>query len=211
MKKVIAFVLIIILVLGVAACSNNNDGVEQAEIKRNESEITGQEETVLADVKVDDSVGKVDKSEIGVRTTLKSKKGLDLTKESGPFTVNLTDIQISHLEPSSSYKDMFGGKDELTLVTIAVVVENNSTDTNSIYPDQGTITTNTKEQKDAHLFLSDGVGGDFIGEIIKSGNIIFLLDSPAEEINSLKYIIGGGSDESFNSLGEDIIFEINFE
>ena len=43
--------------------------------------------------------------------------------------------------------DEFQGKDTITVITLDIEVENNSSETNSIYPDQGTIVTNTKEQK----------------------------------------------------------------
>ena len=60
------------------------------------------------------------------------------------------------------------------------------------------------------MFFSDDVGGDFIGEVIKKGNVSFLLESEAEDITSFKYVIGGPHDEDFESIGEDITFELSF-
>lgn len=225
-KRMSIVLLSMLLVLGIIGCSSESkdvtdseevDAVEvdedkdQKELEEDPIETEEDSEPEEPQEKQDDSIGKTEESDLGLRTIVKSKKDLNIVKESGPFIVSVTDIQASHFEPAESYKDMFNGKDELTIITMAVSVENTSTDTNSIYPDQGTITTNTKEQANAHLFLSDSVGGDFIGEIIKSGEVIFLLDSPAKDINNIKYIVDGGIDDDYESLGEDITFEIDLD
>lgn len=159
----------------------------------------------------DDAVGEVEESEMGKRTIVHSKKGLSEVYTSGPFEVKVTDIQVSNFEPSDSAKPMFNDQERVTIVTIAIEVENKSTDTNSIYPDQGTVVTNTKEQVETDLFLSDSVGGDYMGEVRKTGNIIVQLQSPAEEITNIKYIISGPSSaETFDRIGDDIEIEFNF-
>lgn len=89
-------------------------------------------------------------------------------------------------------------------------VENKTEENLSIYPDQSIITTNTKEQKEANIFISDDVGGDFLGQVIKEGNVIFLLDSKAEDLKSAKLIINAPVNEDFDTLGEKIEFDINF-
>lgn len=197
--------MVLLMAFSLIACgdsSNEEDTSDDAKTKKSSAEDV--------DDSKDDSEGKTEESEIGKRTTIKSKKDLNHSK-TGPFTMIVTDVQISTLEPSEDYKDMFDGKDKITFVTIATEVENKSEDTNSFYPDQGTITTDTKEQVDADLMLSDEVGGDFIGEVAKKGNVIFFLDSPAEEINNIKYVIEGPHNENIDRLGEGITYEISFE
>ncbi|WP_130808290.1 hypothetical protein [Senegalia massiliensis] len=206
MKKILVLLMVLLMAFSLIACgdsSNEEDTSDDAKTKESSAEDV--------DDSKDDSEGKTEESEIGKRTTIKSKKDLNIVKETGPFTMIVTDVQISTLEPSEDYKDMFDGKDKITFVTIATEVENKSEDTNSFYPDQGTITTDTKEQVDADLMLSDEVGGDFIGEVAKKGNVIFFLDSPAEEINNIKYVIEGPHNENIDRLGEGITYEISFE
>lgn len=217
-KKILAVLLSLFLILSMVGCGSGNtdsDNVVENDAEEPIDEEQQKEEDESGEVadagEVDDSVGTVEETEIGKKKVIKSKKGIELIKESGPFEIKITDIQISTINPSEQYKDMFDGKEELSLVVMAVEVENKSTDTNSIYPDQGTIITNTKEQVDAHLFFSDSVGGDFIGEVVKSGNVVFLLDSNAKDIENIKYVINRGIDENFDGLGEDIEFEIEVE
>lgn len=72
------------------------------------------------------------------------------------------------------------------------------------------MTTDTKEQVEADMFFTDQLGGDYIGNIIKSGNIIFLLDSQPLDINEIKLTISRGHNENFESIGSDFVFEIPF-
>lgn len=106
-------------------------------------------------------------SEVGKLTVVNQKKNLNQTVQSGPINLTINAIQTATLEPSESYKEMFDGKDKVTIVTINLSVENTSDDTIGFYPDQGTLTTNTGEQANAETFLSDEVGGDFYGKVKK--------------------------------------------
>jgi hypothetical protein len=138
-------------------------------------------------------------------------------------------MQVSKLEVNEKYKRRFDNKDVVTIVELRVEVENErtsgyimdvelevedeneSTETNIIYPEQGTIVTNTKEQKDAHEDFSAMIGGEYIGRITREGYIYFVLDSEAEEITSFKYVIPGPIDSDGNKLGEDITFDLSFD
>src|SRR5690606_26822698 len=104
----------------------------------------------------------------------------------------------------------FDNKDEVTIVTIAMKVENTSEDTISIYPNQAALTTNTGEQVDADMLLSDDIGGEFFGKVNKEGDVIFQLDAPADEITKVKYIMDGAHDTSYNSLSDQIQVDLEF-
>lgn len=217
MKKILLTVALAFLL---AACRSETEATEATTDSTEATEVVTDAATEVATevaeeetetVNEDDAVGRVEESEMGKRTIVRSMKEMNEVQESGPFEVTITDIQVSDFEPSEDYKSMFEDKDKLSIVTIAVEIENKSTDTNAIYPDQGIVTTNTKEQKDVDLLLSDSVGGDYIGEVIKTGTIIALLDSPAEEIETIKYVISAPfSADTFENIGEKIIFEFDF-
>lgn len=189
------------IALLLTACVGKTNEVKNEPAKNNKANA---ETTVENNKKADSSVGKVDESEFGRVEVIKEKKNINDLFESGPIKLTVTDIQISKVNPSSNYKSMFNDKDEVTSVVLAVEVENTSDETVSFFPDQGTIVTNTKEQKEAEIFLSDSVGGDFIGQVKKKGNIIFILDSNAEEINNVKFVLGNASNENLENIGEDI-------
>lgn len=189
------------IALLLTACGGKTNEVKNEPAKNNKANA---ETTVENNKKTDSSVGKVDKSELGRVEVIKEKKNINDLFESGPIKLTITDIQISKVNPSPNYKSMFNDKDEVTSVVLAVEVENTSDETISFFPDQGTVVTNTKEQKVAEVFLSDEVGGDFIGQVKKKGNIIFILDSNAEEINNVKFVLGNASNANFESVGEEI-------
>ena len=151
----------------------------------------------------------VQETEIGKITIYKRNENVNVEKKSGPFRVKVKKMQVAEVEPNEDIKYLFDNKDKVTVVTLYIEVENESKNTNAIYPDQGIIVTNTKEQKDAAIFLSDDVGGDYMGEVIKEGNVYFLLDSEASKISSFKYIISAPRDENYKTIGENITFELN--
>lgn len=163
----------------------------------------------VTEVNAIETDSEVIESEFGTITTLAQVKDINETQLSGPFKITVEAIQKSQLQPSADYVEMFGGEN-LAVITIQLSVENTNGDTNMIYPDQGTIVTDTKQQVEAEMFLSDSVGGDFIGEVVKNGAVQFIFDGNAEDIKSFKYIVGSGSDPDWNYFGEDLTFDFSF-
>lgn len=178
----------------------------------NSQESVTEESAVVEESSVVESTEKdseVNETEFGTITTLAQVKDINETQQSGPFNVTIEAIQKSQMQPTADYVEMFGGED-LAVITIQLSVENTNEDTNAIYPDQGTIVTDTKQQIEADMFISDSVGGDFIGEVVKNGTIQFIFDGNAEDIKSFQYIVGSGSDSDWNNFGEDLTFDFSF-
>jgi len=186
---------------------------EEVETEEVETEETAEQTSDTEDDSDGDTpeqqAGDVIEAEGGTRTIVATNYGINETKENGPFTVTLTNAQLSQFQPSEDMVDIFGGED-LGMVTVQVEVENNSEDTNSIYPDQGIAVTDTGQQIDAELFFSDDVGGDFHGNVVKSGDVFFFFDGQAEDVSNVRYIVDSGSDENFERFGEDLEFSIDF-
>ncbi|WP_029333000.1 DUF4352 domain-containing protein [Exiguobacterium oxidotolerans] len=150
----------------------------------------------------------VEKTEAGEKTTYFTNKAVGEKTTLGPINFSVNKIQTSRLKVANAYKEAFGDKDEVTLVVVDVTAENTSDDTINFHPNQATITTNTGEQVDAEIFLSDEVGGEFIGKVKKEGNIFFVAQSDPKEITSIKYIVDGPSDANFENLAERYTVEI---
>lgn len=179
---------------------------EEAEQVEEETESGAEEEGSS----LTQQVGDVIEAEAGTRTIVGQVENINETQTSGPFEVTLLHSQLSQFQPTGDYVDLFGGED-LVLLTFQVEVTNNSEDTNTIYPDQGIAVTDTGTQVDAEIFLSDDVGGDFHGEVTKTGDVFFLYEGNAEEVSSARYIINSGHDENFENSGEDIEFTVEFK
>lgn len=212
MKKFLVLLFALVLSVGLAACgsegsdseagTNNNDNSadenENVEQDDNESKDEGSEN----EDKADD--GNVQESEIGKMTITYKNKELEENAESGPITLSVSALQVGELEVAEDYKEIFDNKDKLTAITMELKAENSSDDTVGIYPDQATITTDAGDQVDADVFLSDQVGGDFIGKVKKEGSVYFFVDTPAEEIGQINLIVDGAHDEDYESIGDQI-------
>jgi hypothetical protein len=155
-------------------------------------------------------VGDVVETE-GGKFTLVSLSEVEQNIKSGPMNVTIPSVKVVHTVAEGQLKDMVG-KDEFAYVSVNMVVENSSEDTISYYPDQAKLVTNTGEQIDMpEMFLSDDLGGDFYGKVVKDGSIMFILEkSKAEDIKWIRLIIGGASDKDFNKVGEEADLKIEF-
>ena len=203
MKKILLSLSATALALALAGCSD-------AETKKEDTvPVDTNSNTANEDKKADEKVDKkedknVEESELGKMTIVYKNKELEENAESGPMKLNVSAIQLANLEVAEGQEYMFEEKDKVTVITVQMEAENTVDETISFYPDQATLTTDTGDQKDASLLLSDAVGGDFFGKVKKEGNAIFLVDTPAEEIGEITLNINGSSDESFMDLGEKI-------
>ena len=149
----------------------------------------------------------VEESEIGKMTTLYQNKELNKTFETGSIKGTLAKIRYATLEPSEDYKAMFNDESVVTLITIEASNENTVDETISFYLDQATLTTDTGQQVDAEIFLSDNLGGDFLGKVKKEGNIQWILKHD-EHIKTLTLHASAPHNENFDSIGEDLKIEI---
>lgn len=216
MKKLL--VLFLGLSLFLAACGGGEESEEASgdateepvaeEISAETEETTEPEaEESNSEVKEGDTI----ENEMGTFNIVSKQTDLSDSYENGPINLTITGTQLGTLEPSEDFKDMFEGKDKLTTVTVGMEVENTSEDTIAIYPNQSILTTDAGDQVNSDVWLSDDVGGDFHGQVTKDGEVIFLLDTPAEEISSGELIIDGSHTvEDYETVGEQMEIELKF-
>ena len=215
MKKKLAIItLLLILSLTLFACGKKDEPQKEAQ------EPQTQESTESAETKEENETPQEapaeEKTPTGEwedvdGTKRRTVKDIDFnqTFTSGPFSVTINKIQVSDIMTSEELKSMFDGKDEITSIAMSVKVENTSDDELNFYPDQSKLTTDTKEQIEAEILLSDSVGGEFKGQIIKEGTIIFGANSKADDINKLTLFIDGPSNQDFDRVGEDLKIDID--
>lgn len=215
-KKIVSLLLIAVMTLSLVACGDNGEEVES------EKEVVTEEETTEADVQeeteepADDSTTGEIVEEGGLRKEpIITDKELNKTGETGPFKYSINAIQVSKLtatndemaELLSIEKDK-----EVALVVMDVSVENTTEDTNSIYFDQATLTTNTKEQVTADFMLSDYIEGEYLGAVIHEGSIYFILpNTNADDLTTITLHVDAPHDENFEPIGDDVKVELSFE
>jgi len=127
---------------------------------------------------------------------------VNVNVESGPMKMNISKVTLDPAYQKSAYYPT------VNAIIMDVTVENTSTDTVSWYTDQGTAVLNTKEQADADTFNSDQVGGDFIGNVVKSGKIVITVKSDLTQISSITYKIDGPHNANYDRVGDDKTTEI---
>lgn len=201
-RKIITLALVATMVLSLAACgdSNTQSGGSAESSAPAEQQAEQQEPTV--------------EEQDGMRKeTYYTNKDLNLSGETGPIKYTVSSIQVSNV---STTDDAIAAllsieaNQKVGLVVVDFDVENTSVDTISWYPDQATITTNTQEQADANMFLNDGdVGGDYIGNVKKSGQVMFILpNSDAKDLTQVSIHVDGPYDANFNTVGDAVTIDI---
>lgn len=212
-KKIVSLLLIAVMALSLIACGDNGEEVESEKEVVTEEEAPADEE---AEEPADDSTTGEIVEENGLRKEpIITEKELNKTGETGPFKYSINAIQVSKLtatnDDMASMLEIEKDK-EVTLVVMDVTIENTTDDTNSIYFDQSTLTSNTKEQVMSDFMLSDAIGGDFMGNIIKEGSIYFILpNTNADDLTDITLHVDAPHDENFDSIGDDVKIELSFK
>lgn len=108
-----------------------------------------------------------------ISTLYNKSKEVNITKELDSVRFRINNIEVSKLEISEGYRDGFGDKGIVTILNLEVELENTSDDTISIYPVQGKVIINTKEENIGNTFFSDDLDGEFLGETKRRGKLYF--------------------------------------
>lgn len=201
-RKIITLALVATMALSFVACGDGNtqSGSSAESSAPAEQQVEQQEPTV--------------EEQDGMRKeTYYTNKDLSLSGETGPIKYTVSSIQVSNVSTTDDAIAALLGieaNQKVGLVVVDFDVENTSVDTISWYPDQATITTNTQEQADANMFLNDGdVGGDYIGNVKKSGQVMFILpNSDAKDLTQVSIHVDGPYDANFNTVGDAVTIDI---
>lgn len=212
-KKILSLLLIAVMTMSLVACGDNGEEVESEKEVVTEDATT--EEETTEEASDDSTTGKI-VEEGGLRKEpIITDKELNKTGETGPFKYSINAIQVSKLTATNDeMAEMLSiEKDkEVTLVVMDVSVENTTEDTNSIYFDQATLTTNTKEQVTADFMLSDYIEGEYLGAVIHEGSIYFILpNTNADDLTTITFHVDAPHDENFETIGDDVKVELSFE
>ena len=145
----------------------------------------------------------VQESELGSNQIYMKNKALDVNETIGSIQFAIDKVQTSRLTVAEAYRELFDGKEAVTVVAMNVIVENTIDDTVSFHPNQATLVTNTGEQVTADLWYSDDVGGEFLGKVKKEGNVLFFVEAMPEELTEVRFIVDGPFDVNYEQIAED--------
>lgn len=132
---------------------------------------------------------------------------IDKDVSSGPMKMHISKVILNPSYQKEAYMD------KINAVILEVSVENTSKDIVNWYPSQGTLVLNTKEQAEGgkSLFYSDNVSGDFIGNVIKSGKIVFQVNSNLADVNEITFSASGAFNQEFTKIGEDVMITMSLQ
>lgn len=201
-KRIKSIFIMSILILGLTGCAKE---VKQGSVEPN-NENTKQEST-------NDNTAKVIKENGMVKTPVFTNKNLNLSGEVGGVKYNYKEVQISDVKlETDEAASMFDVKkgDEVVAIVFNVEIENTTDKDVSFYTDQAKLITNTKQQVDTSMILSDDVGGDLLGKVKKEGNIVYILkNDKAKDLKTLELRIDAPVDaKTFDSLGDNITLNL---
>jgi hypothetical protein len=127
---------------------------------------------------------------------------VDVNVVSGPMKMNVSKVT---LEPA--YKQYQSFSQAIKVLILDVTVENTSSDAVSWSPAYGVILTNTKEQTQGYHY-SEPVGGDFLGNVIKKGKLIFEIGGDLSSITGFNFTIDPPIGNDYAKVGEKTTTEI---
>lgn len=173
---------------------------EMEETEEAETEEVAEEEAevVNEDVQEDESMK---------ATNTYTNKELGITGEIGPMKYEVQGIQLKIIEPKDeATAELFevAVGEEVHAFTIQLAGENTSDEDMSFYLGQATAITNTKEQLEPDMFLSEYIDGEYMGQVRHEGHNVYILkNSKVDELESIELRILAPSDSEFNNVGED--------
>ncbi|MGI1822064.1 hypothetical protein ACRPK6_07695 [Exiguobacterium sp. TRN 1102] len=189
-----------------ATSSETTDQTEQATDEETTSSSEGSESSKGEGTSV--GIGgseefEVEENELGISQIYMKNRNQGIEEKIGPIIFQIDKVQTLRLQVASDFRFMFDDKKEVTIVSFNVIVENTSDDTVSFHPNQARLVTNTGEQVDADLIISEDVGGEFLGKVKKEGGVLFHVDSMPAELTEVRFVVEGPYNDRFNTIAED--------
>ncbi|WP_251131104.1 DUF4352 domain-containing protein [Exiguobacterium sp. s70] len=145
----------------------------------------------------------VQEDEIGRSQIYMKNSDLGIEETIGPIIFQIDKVQTLRLEVASDYRFFFDDQKEVTIVSFNVIVENTSDETVSFHPNQARLVTNTGEQVDADIVISEDVGGEFLGKVKKEGGVLFHVESMPEELTEVRFVVEGPYNDQFHKIAEE--------
>lgn len=207
-KKVFLGCFAVLTAVSLAGCSSDNG--KKVESKKKVEKATDKS-TEIDDSKTGEIVEENGMKKVPVMTD----KKLNMKGKTGPIKYSIDGIQVSKFTATNDEmaKTLEIDKDkEIALIALNVSAENTNDKTINFYLGQATITTDTKEQVEPEVMLSENIDGEFLGKVKHDGtNIYILKKSKADNINKIKLFVDAPSDENYESVGNKVELELKLK
>lgn len=161
---------------------------------------------------VDDGTGESGNQDGMEKTVVLTAKQIEHREDADPMRLTVNAVQISTVTVSDGFSAMMLGVEvgkPAALIVIDVDAENMSSESVSFRPDTSMIVLNTSEKVSANELLSGDASGDYLGKDVKNGQVFFICESTAEEIETIRWRIDPPTNAALDTLGDG--FDIQFE
>ncbi|MFJ6415059.1 hypothetical protein ACIQLG_19960 [Terribacillus saccharophilus] len=219
MKKLLGILFAAMLVFVLAACGSDNTSKEEEGNKSSEEETSASTENAEkeeaepaeeATTEGGTSIGETVSNEGGDHTLVSLAEDVG-TFESGPMTLNITKVNGVSSKLKGQLATMMD-TEELEYIQVDMNAESSSDENVSFYPSQATLVTDTGEQLEPDMMMSEHMDGEFMGKVKKEGiNHYILQNSKAADVKHVKLVITGATDSNFEKVGEDITVEVDLK
>jgi hypothetical protein len=205
------------LVFVLAACGSDNTSKEE-EGKSSEEETTAstessEEEAEPAEEATTEggtSIGETVSNEGGDHTLVSLAEDVG-TFESGPMTLNITKVNGVSSKIKGDLATMME-TEELEYIQVDMSAESSSEENVDFYPSQAILVTDTGEQLEPDMIMSEHIDGEFLGKVKKEGtNYYILQNSKAADVKHVKLVVDGATDSNFEPIGEEITVEVDLK
>ncbi|MBR7553592.1 hypothetical protein ACFFJI_11405 [Allobacillus sp. GCM10007491] len=220
MKKFLFVLFTLMLTAFLAACGGSDSSEEASAEDSDQEERTESadesddqqesEESSNEESSESESTEDVIETEGGVFTA-HAKNEEKHTFETGPVVLTIEKVVATSGELNEEGQQFFE-TDEIDYIQVDISVENTSDEDISFYAGQGTVSTNTGEQIEPDMWLSDHIEGEMMAGTKGSGTMAYVLEnSNAEDIESIRLVFDAPLNEDWDTIGEDLDFEIELK
>ncbi|WP_158738661.1 hypothetical protein [Alteribacillus sp. YIM 98480] len=189
--------------------NENEVTTEENETEENEADVEEENEE-SSDDGFDTEVGESVENEAG-EFTLHARQNEVEPIETGPVNMNITQVNAASGDIKPDYQDMFE-TEELNYIQLDIEVENTSEEDITFYSGQATISTNTGEQLESDMLLSDHIEGEMMAGTKDSGSFFYILEnSNAEDVESVRMVWTAPQNEDWEEIGEEVDIEVKLD
>lgn len=223
-KKAIILALSIIMLTGCGkkkedthSTKSNKTSVESSErVKDDNKSNTNKEKENKEAEKIDDD-SFVNPKNIG-KTIANDQLDYEIKKAgvkeneytTGPFKVKITGVSAGIMTPKSEeMKSFLQDKENTQVIILYASVENTEDKKSNLYLNQSLITTDTQEQLEPDLLLSEG-SGEFLSAVKQDLTMVYYPQIDVEKTKEIVLHVEAPSDENFETIGDELNITITF-
>lgn len=224
-KKALILALSIVMLTGCGnkkdetkAAESNKTSVESTEKVKDDNKSNSEKEEKNKEVeKVEDdsfanpkNIGKtVGNDQLDYEIKKAGVKDNEFT--TGPFKVKITGVSAGIMTPKTEeMKSYLQDKENTQAIILYATVENTEDKKANLYLNQSQITTDTQEQLEPDLLLSEG-NGEFLSAVKQDMTMVYYPQTDVEKTKEIVIHVNAPSDENFETIGEELEITITFD